>query len=101
LIFTFNKEIILKDVGQKGSIEITVHLTTEKGNNILAGSVKIETAELSIHQGQNLTVSLSNCLDSTAKCHLKIFRVKNAKMRRDNNRFRAASGISSIRGEVN
>lgn len=61
----------------------------------------MENSDLAIIQGQNLTVPLSNCLDSAAKCQLKIFRVKHAKIRRDNNRFRAASGISSMRGDTN
>lgn len=38
--FIFQQEVLLKDAAFKGVFEIAVHLTTDKGNNIVAGTIK-------------------------------------------------------------
>lgn len=38
--FVFQQEIVLKDTALKGFFEITIHLTTDKGNHIVAGRIK-------------------------------------------------------------
>jgi hypothetical protein len=53
-------------------IEIMIHLTTEKGGNIMAGIIKLNPKDISSSEGQSLTVGLQKCLDQTASCLLKV-----------------------------
>lgn len=49
--FIFQQEVILKDTALKGVFEIGAHLTTDKGNHIVAGMIKFENNDLVGAQG--------------------------------------------------
>jgi hypothetical protein len=91
---------MLKDTANKGFFEITINLTTEKGINIIAGLLKIENQDIIYGQGQNIVFGLYNCLDSNAKCQIKVNKVKKVKIRKDKNRIRTISGATSLRSDL-
>ena len=80
--FLFNQEIVLKDTAMKGCFEIATHLSTEKGNQIMAGIMKIDNQDLIHHRGQTLNFGLSNCLDSNAKCLIKVEKARPIRVKR-------------------
>lgn len=52
-----------------------MHLTTDKGGNIMAGIIKLAGKDICASEGQTLTVGVQKCLDSNASCLIKIDRV--------------------------
>jgi hypothetical protein len=61
--FVFNQEVMLRDTAGRGGFDITVNLSTDKGNHIVAGVIKIDNEDLARHRGETLNFGLTNCLD--------------------------------------
>lgn len=91
----------MKDNNVRGFFDITVNLSTEKGSNIVAGLLKMEIGDLSNSQGQNVNYGLYNCVDPSAKCQIRIVRLRKIKVKKDKSRLRALSGATSIRLDSN
>ena len=59
----------------------------------------MENNDIVPYQGQFVIIPLSNCLDPQAKCEIKVVRVRSIRYKKNNNRIRTTSGVSSIRGD--
>ena len=70
--FPINQSVTVRGDSRKQTIEINVMLATEKGGDIMAGLVRLDTQELAKSEGEHMNIPLQKCLDPYATCSLTV-----------------------------